>query len=1174
MTLANARASADEPKGAGNTPRPHDAATLLPRRPYPGLRPFEKEEWPIFRGRDRLIQDILTILAENHFVSILGPSGSGKSSLVRAGVLATLERRHSRMGVRWRTGTMRPGASPLWAMADGILRALRPEIVGADGELPAAEVARIRVLIDASEDGLASAVQEVGLEEDTNFLLLVDQFEEIFRYTSDDEDREQTRLIEILLAVAENKPSGIHIITTMRSEYLGDCSRFKGLAETLNETHYLLSGMTEDELRQAIVEPAELKNGHIEDGLVERLVEDIRGQEDQLPILQHTLLWMWIQEEERLARQGLGGGATVQLGLAAYEELESSRRGAKAGNVRNALSYHGNRILEGMSPKQRRIAQIMFRRLVAVEEHSNRLRRPTQCSTVARLAQVPLEVLQDVIDAFRADDASFIFASKRHLANDTSIDIMHESLIRQWDTLDRWVRREKASYEVYNDLCRAARRMRDGGGTLLTGLAMSRAQHWVNEEHPTPLWARRYGGDYDAAMRFLTESEEAEDQRLRAMKEAEEAARRQEEERLRLQNELEQQALRARLEEQIKLGLERRRYTRLATIAAAVCFALTLTSFWGLIYAQNQAARADNAALQVSASSFLHRLRFFRDPIELDTITALWDLTPEEEEVRVELVRQLMDNPALFERFGSRTQPIIRAIGLKWPEAAREIVKEKLAYVASDQFDPSTADPSDLATYARALGALRRFLDPAVALIAAQKLASGVNGLAALQEELSDRELRAMVDVVGVFDARLDPAAIAPAQDRLRREISESVHTDPSSRRTRVIGRAIEIMSPNLNREERQQAVQYLVPLLGQDFNSWSAKAMSRAMAALLPTLDPDQASEAVRAIPPAIAMVAVAKSDGDDSYLLALIQIVETLARTDDPAVVEAFGQALAAQLARTNQPAQRAALARAALPLLENRNASSASALFSTVAAVALLPAQGPADGVASADTEGALRQALSTGDDAQTERQSDAALRLLQTELNAKPLANAQLNPYRRAVQVRLLETLAPSLTEKEGTTAAADLRSLLARTEDYLTRDAIARTFGALSPKLPNNERNAALAKAKLALAKTGSYEEATAWARAITALLPAEPRSATAEIVEALKYPTATDKSSDILLAAMATVWPKDYEAIAGKTLPDQIILDWLQDHLPAGVQLTDPPPRPPSEPADAGPLRR
>ena len=106
------------------------ASELLPRRPYPGLRPFEKAEWPIFRGRDRLVQDILTVLAEHHFASVIGPSGSGKSSLVRAGVLATLERRHSRMGVRWRTGIMRPGVSPLWSIADGILRAL--ESTGAD----------------------------------------------------------------------------------------------------------------------------------------------------------------------------------------------------------------------------------------------------------------------------------------------------------------------------------------------------------------------------------------------------------------------------------------------------------------------------------------------------------------------------------------------------------------------------------------------------------------------------------------------------------------------------------------------------------------------------------------------------------------------------------------------------------------------------------------------------------------------------------------------------------------------------------------------------------------------------------------------------------------------------------------------------------------------------------
>ena len=1176
MTIAtNASATAPEPQAAGQTHRPRAAATLLPRRPYPGLRPFEKAEWPIFRGRDRLIQDILTILAENHFVSVIGPSGSGKSSLVRAGVLATLERRHSRMGVRWVTGTMRPGVSPLWFMADGILRALRPDIVGADGELPVAEVARLRVLIDASEDGLATVAREVGLGEDTNFLLLVDQFEEIFRYRSDEEDHERTRLIEVLLAVAKNKPSGIYIITTMRSEYLGDCSRFKGLAETLNETHYLLPGMTEDELCQAIIEPAELKNGHIEDVLVERLVEDIRGQEDQLPILQHTLLWMWIQEEERLARDGLDGGVTIRLGLPAYEALEAGGPGEKAENVKNALSCHGDRILAGMPPEERRVAEIMFRRLVEVEEHSNRLRRPARCGTVARLAQVPLEVVQRVVDAFRADDASFIYASKRRLTDDTSIDIMHESLIRQWDALDCWVRREKASYEVFNDLCRAALRMRDRAGTLLAGLALSRAQHWLDEEQPTRLWARRYGGDFDAAMRFLTDSEDAEA-----------AARRQEEERLRLQTELEQRALRARLEEQTKLAHERRRFTQLATAAAVVCSTLAAVATGGFIYAQNQAVRADKAAneatalvarvSEATATSLLYRLKSVRDPIETDIITALWDLTAQDEKIRVEVVRQVMTKHELRQQFGLKPQPIFRAVGLKWPNAAREIVKKRIAHIASDQFELRTANPSDLVTYVRALASLHQWLDPTVVADAKRKLARGINDLAR-QEELDDKQLRTIVEAVAVFGKRLhDPAAIAPAQDRLRREIGVSAAlTDPSNRRARAIGRAIEIMSPILTREERLQAVHYLVPLLGQNINSWPAQAIPRAMTELLPKLDPSQVSEAVRAVPAAIAIAAVAKSDQGSAYLLGLIRVVETLARTGNPVATEAFSQALVAQFALPNKPVQRAALALAALPLLENRNANSAPAFLSAVAAVTLLPDEtpgslSPARKVALADAEGALRQALAARDDAQKEGQSGAALRLLRTDLSTTPHPSTQSNLYRRAAQARLLEMLSQSLTEKEGTTAAADLRALLALAKDYLTRDAIARAFAALSPKLPPSERKDALTAAKQALATTGSSEEATAWAHAITVLLPAEPRAATAEIVEALKYPTATEAPSVILLEALSNVWPEDYKTIAGKTLPDQSVLDWLQAHLPADYRLTDPPPRPQLEPTDAG----
>jgi energy-coupling factor transporter ATP-binding protein EcfA2 len=489
----------------------------LPRRPYTGLRPFEKSEWPIFHGRDRLIRDILTILARTHFVFVVGPSGSGKSSLIRAGVLATLERGYGRRDVRVRVGEMRPGASPLWSMAEGILRALRPDVIEEDGKLPADQVTRLRGIIEGSDNGLAVVIQELGFKGDESFVLLLDQFEEIFRYRPSEGSEERTRFLKALLAIANNYPHHVYIVVTMRSEYLGECQRFHGLPETINNTHYLMPRMSEEELRQAIVEPAKLFNGMIEEELVNKLIDDTASQEDALPILQHTLLWMWISEEEKRQREGLDANGGLQLGLADYEQLEA----------RYALSRHGDQILQRLSAEEQKVAAVIFRRMVEVEEHSSRLRRPTRAGTVAALAEVSLDVVQRVLDAFRADDVSFIRVSRERVTENTSIDIIHESLIRQWSMLDRWVRREKASYEVYDNLCRAAQRMREGRGALLTGLELAHAQHWLCEEQPTRLWARRYGGDFDAACSFLMDSIEAEEQRQRALKEAEEAARRQ-----------------------------------------------------------------------------------------------------------------------------------------------------------------------------------------------------------------------------------------------------------------------------------------------------------------------------------------------------------------------------------------------------------------------------------------------------------------------------------------------------------------------------------------------------------------------------------------------------------------------------------------------------------------------
>ncbi|MGH6917715.1 MAG: hypothetical protein ACREJ0_08425, partial [Geminicoccaceae bacterium] len=328
-----------------------------------------------------------------------------------------------------------------------------------------------------------------------------------------------------------------------------------------------------------------------------------------------------------------------------------------------------------------------------------------------------------------------------------------------------------------------------------------------------------------------------------------------------------------------------------------------------------------------------------------------------------------------------------------------------------------------------------------------------------------------------------------------------------------------------------------------------------------------------LKAVPPAIANSGVAAGNNDSSYLLALLQVVETLSDRGGEQLVVDFSQVLTTQLALPNDPLQRAALARAAVPLLKGQGGSP-PALVASVAGVTLVPEVGvdldPAQRsrlrqAAVADAEDALRQALAAPDGAQREGQSEAALRLLQAAWSTEPTPTTRSNPYRRAAQVRLLEVLAPSLTEQSAVLAGADLLAMLPDTADYLTRAAIARAFAALAvaDKLPDTSRGEALAAAKVGLAKTGSSEEATAWAGAIAALLPHEPRAATAEIVAALKYPTATEAPTDVLLAALATPWPEEHKTIAGRTLRDQIVLAWLEAHLPEGYNLTKPPTPPP-----------
>ena len=466
----------------------------LPPRPYPGLRAFDADEWPIFFGRERMTDVVVARLVSQQLVVVHGDSGSGKSSLIRAGVLPRLRQEQARGGARWRTVSAMPRGGPL--------RNLARALAALDGRADDADhVLALRRALNQGRRAPAALAELLLLAgADDHLCVLIDQFEELFEHARLQGPGEARLLTDALVAMAEAPPPGLYVALTMRSEYLGACARFPGLAEAVNVRQYLLPPMAVPDLLRAIREPARLYGGDVEPALAERLAADAAAI-DGLPLVQHALMLM--QQEHAPLPADLDTVKPWRLTLAHYP----------AGGLAAQLSRHADAVAQqaaAAAPGRERLVEDLFRALTAVNAEGHAVRRPQPLAALAAALQVEVPLLARVIDVFRADGVTFLAPrDDRPLADDDWIDICHEALIRGWQALADpqrgWLISEFRNGLVWRALLVQAESFERDRNNVLSPATTEERVQWLKRRNP--VWAERYGGGWDRVQALIAASE-------------------------------------------------------------------------------------------------------------------------------------------------------------------------------------------------------------------------------------------------------------------------------------------------------------------------------------------------------------------------------------------------------------------------------------------------------------------------------------------------------------------------------------------------------------------------------------------------------------------------------------------------------------------------------------------
>jgi DNA-binding SARP family transcriptional activator/WD40 repeat protein len=416
------------------------------RNPYKGLRPFLEADALDFFGREAFIRRLLDRLSHagrsSRFIAVVGPSGSGKSSAVSAGLVAALRHGAVPGSEAWFVTEMHPGHHPLEELDGALMRVAVHPPAGLLGRLESGP----RGLLE-----LADAIVPDG----TELLLIVDQFEEAFTLTEAEDDR--TLFLESLRVATADPASRVRVIATLRADFYDRPLRYPRMGELIGASTETLSPLTPEELERAIVRPAEHAGLTVDRALAPQIAADVAEQPGALPLVQYALTELYDRRHDG------------RLTLEAYREI---------GGVGGALAASAEHLYASRQPAGRNAVRQLFLRLVTIGDGAADTRRRVSLSELSAI-EVDASAMESALDTYGRH--RLLTFDRDPVTREPTVEVAHEALLGAWERLRRWIENARDDVRMRRRLSDAAReweRSRREPSFLLVGSRLDQFESW------------------------------------------------------------------------------------------------------------------------------------------------------------------------------------------------------------------------------------------------------------------------------------------------------------------------------------------------------------------------------------------------------------------------------------------------------------------------------------------------------------------------------------------------------------------------------------------------------------------------------------------------------------------------------------------------------------------------